>query len=82
MPNNSVKHGTNADVFGEVDGQHVRTESNMAGQPLNSGCYQKTRTIPMKKWDTESNIYIEIMNHVRFLCIHLYIQKKNVSLLQ
>lgn len=49
MPNNSVKHGTNADVFGEVDGQHVRTESNMAGQPLNSGCYQKTRTIPMKK---------------------------------
>lgn len=52
MPNNSVKHGTNDDVFGEVDGQHVRTESNMAGQPRNPGSYQKTRTIPMEEWVT------------------------------
>lgn len=38
MPKNSVKHGTNADVFGGVDGQHVCTESNTAGHPWKSGC--------------------------------------------
>lgn len=43
MPKNSVKHGTNADVFGGVDGQHVFTESNTAGQPLKSDCCGRER---------------------------------------
>lgn len=43
MPKNSVKHGTNADLFGDVDGQHVCTESNTAGQPLKSGCCGRHR---------------------------------------
>ena len=43
MPKNSVKHGTNADVFGDVDGQHVRTESNIAGQPWKSFCCRERK---------------------------------------
>lgn len=31
MPKSSCRHGTNADVFGGVDGQHVK--SNTAEQP-------------------------------------------------
>lgn len=43
MPKNSVKHCTNADVFGGVDGQHVRAESNTAGQPWKSDCCAKRK---------------------------------------
>lgn len=43
MPKNSVKHGTNADVFGSVDGQHVRAESNTVGQPWKSDCCEERK---------------------------------------